>query len=128
MCGRSFVLHEDGTVNQTVHGDVRDELIVNNPSTLCITRMPSPLRLYTSNDSVSDPSASDPKPRIVAAGDHRDPTDALDPAPKMIVYHEKKRYRIVFEELGTSIDKLTSAFDIFMNLGVVLQGQYPDKT
>lgn len=47
---------------------------------------------------------------------------------EIIEYDDKSHYRIVFEELGTSIDKLNSTFDIVYNLGLALEGAYPSNT
>lgn len=38
----------------------------------------------------------------------------------IVAYGNKSHYRIVFEELGTTIDKLTSAFDILKVLSIAL--------
>lgn len=47
---------------------------------------------------------------------------------EIIEYDDKSHYRIVFQELGTSIDKLNWTFDIVYNLGLALEGAYPSNT
>lgn len=78
------VLLDDGSEVRTVHGDLRDRLVVNNPRTYRIAYLYDPRLSIGSSD---DGSVSD------------NPGDATEPDAPRLIYPAKKRYRIVFAEL-----------------------------